>query len=683
MIWNMEEYMRLRCFKRDGICSLDYLKNKVNQKEYDCVIKSIQSFKPEVNEKDVILVVCTDYVKNAPVYDILFTKDSLYVNNHKAYPLYGIQNLTVSKRTVGLFSKKTISDVSLIYKDETEKFSIDGISTWTAMKVFEEFYKFGSDGIVKPSFKQQREEAVSFLSNNMEFMFENILDDLSKEDNDSIIMLMDYYYNKKDYASYEKYKQLAKDKHIPQAYYHEGYINYINGNHLEANKNYLRAYNYGIGDSIVPELKNMRNILKGASKKDRKPYRYNVLDIDPYMFDCISSSDYYDSYLEFLNKNQVNTELVDKWKLDNYSKVDFKISKKNDTFYNAVYDFMKVHFGLSVRYYDMSDFKDAVEEELRGSVYSNDKGMFQLVNTFDHIEINSLPNPRYNDFRLSKLKIDSFLDERPFVGERQYSIYNDERAYNLIKDLNDYPDFKKNRLNDSKKESIAYLESKISEYEDIMTFFKQGAVRLMALYYIWATPGTDASILAFDRDKYIEEAKERILRIDEKFLDVKNAYLKQMNISDRDLFKTPTQNKDYSNKEIQNKGLLILSTPNCIKNYVNLYVYDNNRSVENALKNINKKYCCEIKKEDILFYAGFSSSSFHDEVILTRDLLYADKLNKPISLKNLIALKTTPYETVVALYDDGREEVFEYSYSWANDISRLVNLVNELLIYLW
>lgn len=682
MEWNMGEYLIHCCNSNDYVFSMDYLKNTYDKTKYHDVVKKIKVFKPAVKLEDVIAVGLTDYDGKDPVYGVLFTKDYMYVKNQKAYPLYGITKVSYQQKKVGAFAKKHVTDTSITYKDKTVKLTLDGFFSMFAVQMLQRIYKYGSDGIENPTRKEYREQALEDLRDGVDSLFEFSLEANADDDKDACVLLMNYYYNKGMYDFYDKYKKLAMEKRAPQAYYHEGYLSYKNGYYKEAYKNYLRAYACGIDSSIYPELLSLHKILKDNTKKVRKPYKYMDLDIDPYMFECIYDEKYNNAYIQYLMNNNIKDEVIKKWNQDNYNKQNIIPLEKDEEFYDLLSQLMSDTSAFSVHYYDMNDFKDKLTESLNYHVWNVDGKVMKFLNTIDKLIVTDLPKTHYNDFKLREEKIESFLDMKTYIGEKQYKIYDDPRAYNCIKSLNEYPDFKKKRLNASKQASIAFLESKILEYEDIMTFFKRAANRMIALTYMWATPDTGMEMLAFNRYDYIKEAKERILLIDKKFLEVKNEYLKQMNISDKDLFRKPRNSDEMSLQNIKNEGILLTTPLDSYKEYGYFYVYNNQKDLDYPLKEFMKEIKVKFNKEDILFYQRISSSGYSRGEVLTKDMFYSSYFKQPIPLKNLLALQVTSYNTLVALYEDGSEKVYPHEYGFISDLECNVNFVNEMLIYM-
>lgn len=682
MEWNMEEYIIHYGRFNEQVYSMDYLKNTYDKTRYNDVIKKLKTFKPAVKVEDVIAVALTDYVGKDPVYGIVFTKNKMFIKNQQAYSLYGITNVESKRKTVGTFSKKRITEATITYTDKVVKLTLDGFLAYSAMDFLGHIYSCGSDGKVKDTFKENREAAIEELKMGMDVLFEAYLETYADEDKDACVLLMNYYFDKPDYYAYETYKKIAMEKRAPAAFYHEGYQNLQKGYYKEAYKHYLRSYACGIGTSIYPELLQLRQQLKNI-KTVKTPYKYGDLDIDPKMFDCIYPDDYVSSYMQFLRKMNVSSSLINEWDTHNISNYKVKPSREDEKFYRQLKDMMRDLSSFSVRYFSMTDYADKLRESLIPHVRIGDSSIKKLLNGFERLVITDLPDSKYRDARDINEGIGCILDMRTYVGNHQYSSCDNQGAYNYINQLKEYPDFKKKRLNASKKESIAFLENQISGYEEIMRLHKHCMNRFLGLIYMWATPDTDMNILSFDRDEYVEKAKERILLMDEKFLELKNAYLKQLNISESDLFKNKQTSNNKSMQEIKNEGTLLTSIKDAHQEYDFFYPYNNEKDLNYPLKDFMKKVGVKFNKDDILFYQSVSSSGYSDGTVLTKDMLYSTFLVKQIPLKGLIALQHTPYDKLIGLYEDGREVEYGFRHGWDYAATRIINFVNELLIYLW
>lgn len=680
MVWNMEDYMLHKYSRQEYVFTMDFLKNAYDKSRYNDVVRQLKTFKPAVKLEDILMVGVLDYVNQKPVYGIVFTKEHMYVKNLGVYSLYNIKDVSYKYRKTGVFSKKFFLDVIITYTDKTVKFSIDGIFADHSIGCLKKLSEFGRDGKRLLTFEEIRKNALEELKNGMDNLYELYLDTIAKEDKDACAMLMNYYFQKGDYDLYRFYKVQAMGLNAPQAYYHEGYINLKNGYYKEAYKNYVKAYSYGIDSSISSDLFKLHQFLKSISQTAKSPYKYMDLDVDPTMFSCIYPKELYDSYILYMKKSGLKDDVIKKWVEYNYANDNIIPSEKEEEFYEQLNDLMKKTGSFGVNYFDSRDFSDKLRESLNQHVLYVDSKILVFLTRFDDIVLTDLPVRNYKDTRLNELKIGSYLDAREYVGEKQVRSLDSDGAYAYINRLNDYSLFKKKRLNSSRQEAITFLREQIRGYEDNMRVHKQNVNRFMALMYMMATPNRGTDILSFDRDKFLELAKKRVLLMDEKLLEVKNAYFKQLNITDADLFKNTSS--QLSVQDIKNEGNLLITKENAYEEYGYFHVYNDDKNLSLALNDFVKKVGVKFNKEDVLFYHDISTTGYSNGNVLTKDAFYSTNLKKAIPLKGLVALKPTRYDTLIALYENGKEVEYIYEYSSRYDRVRTVNFVNEMLIYL-
>lgn len=680
MGWNMVDYMMNHYGNKQYVFTMDFLKNTYDKSRYNDVLKQLKTFKPTVKLEDIIVVAVLDYVNQKPVYGILFTKEHMYVKNQGAYSLYNITNVSYTHRKSGLFSKKMVTDLVITYTDKTVKISVDGVFANYAFGCLNELSKFGRDGQFGITFKQTREIALEQLKNGYDVLFEKFLALNAKEDKEACVMLMNYYFQKGDYDLYRYYKNQAMVLNAPQAYHHEGYMLFKERYYHEAYKNYVKAYAYGIDSSISSDLFKLRQFLKSQSQTVKSPYKYMDLDIDPKMFSCIYPKELYDSYILYLMRSGVEDDVIKKWVVYNIDNKNIIPSEKEEEFYEQFVDVMNQTSTFNVTYYDAGDYSDKLRESLNQHIHYVDSNILVFLNRFDDIVVTELPVGNFNSIRLDELKIGCFLDAREFIGEKQVRSLDSKGAYAYINRLNEYSLFKKKRLNSSREEAIAFLREQIRGYEDNMRIHKQKVNRFMALIYMMATPNRRTKILSFNRDCFLELAKQRVLLMDEKLLEVKNAYFKQLNITDADLIKNTSS--QFSIQEVKNAGNVLISKENSYEEYGYFYVYNDDKNLNLALNDFMKKVGVKFNKADILFYHDISISGYSNGNVLTKDAFYSTNLKQPIPLKGLVALKATRYDTLIALYENGKEVEYPYEYSSMYDRVRTINFVNEMLIYL-
>ena len=123
---------------------------------------------------------------------------------------------------------------------------------------------------------------------------------------------------------------------------------------------------------------------------------------------------------------------------------------------------------------------------------------------------------------------------------------------------------------DSQKEAIEFMEKQITGYEEVMRIHKRRVNRMLALTYIWATPGTKVKMASFDVNMYIEKAKTRVLSLDERLLEVKNAYLKQLEMTESEWHQSVGNDTSdqMSAQEIKNQGILLQGGKNVYEEYM-------------------------------------------------------------------------------------------------------------------
>lgn len=679
----------LECLGSYSFVSMDFLRNTMTDKDLQMVLKQIKAFAPKIKAEDIVVLWKEEETPPVPTIGAVFTKDYVYGKRFKAMSLFGIQNIQNKSYTKGAFKKTYYTDIVVEYKDHKVKFTLEGFASGHLATFLNDIYPYAKSGTTALSNNERKKMAMDYWRKNKESKFIEILEPISKVNGDAAVMMMNYYHDKMDNENYYAYKKIAKDLKAPQVFYLEGVLNEETNLH-GAYQSYIKAFEYGITGHEDIILKFQRELRQNNITK-RKPYKYNDLDMDVYMIDAIYSEPEYLNYLLFIQYHDVDSDLVNKWQIREVkdSEEEYLPTLEELEFCNLLEKEMYKWDGFDVHGSSREELDKNFVKELSKYVWRIDSTIYECLNSYDHIALTDIPRINFANYKLKERKINSILDMKAFLMETYYEtstdqflIYEHPTARKIIEELKDFDDFKKTRLNRNKEASLRLLEEKISAYEEVMTTHKRTVNRMLALTYLWAY-AKDTNIELFNLNKYVEKAKKYILMPDQELLEVRNAYLKQLNLTEKDLFKNGYHQQAQAIERFKFKAMQVGYKDKHrdvdLFEYPFIYPYAKQKNIDYHINTFLKKVCPHVKKEDILMYQGINTATYLGYII-TKDGVYSNYLDQPIMFNELICLKVTKYDTIVAVYENHTEEIKHHAYK--SDLEKMIHFINDVLVYL-
>lgn len=677
--------------KDEYVSTMDFLKHTRTPQQMQDILKQIKKFAPRVDPKDILVVGQVDGGLDNPVIGAIFTKDTMYTLKSKPIPLYGIQDVQIEHKTKGTFKKTDYESVVVIYEDKTIKFELEGYRANKSVSLLNHIYPCASSGKTSLSFLDIKKQAMNDLINRDGMHFEKLLKPLAKENGEAAVMLMNYYYDMNLMQDYYEYRKIALEHKAPQAYYRDAVSKMAVEKYEEAYLSFIKAFEYGITGHEPTILELQKRLRNSYHNVLTKPYHYNDLDIDPFMIDYIYPDDITSSYVEYLKMNNISQNLINEWKQCNeeYLLHNFYAPSYEDKhFFIVLGREMHKHKSVYVHKYTKDNYDQKLLDEIEAYVWKMDCEIKDYCNGFDHFTITKLPRINFSNAEFKEMRIESLLDMKTYVNRHQtnsyqFDIYDHPTAYDIIHQLKNYDFFKKNRLSSNKTESVRYLEAKISAYEACMQVHKRVVNRMLALTYLWSN-SSETNKASFNFNDYFKKAKEQILKCDKAFLEVRNAYLKQLNMSEFDLFKNRSYEEERRLERFKHRVSQLIDRDKLqdvdFFEYPFIKIYAHQEDIDNRLDSFIKHVCPQVKKDDILLYEQISSAS-STGYIFTKDKVYSTYLERPISLNGLICIKFNAYKRIVAVYENRIEEISSTE-DIKRDLEEMIYFINSMLIYL-
>jgi len=653
------------------------LRIEFSDQDYRQILKYVKSYAKDVNVDDIVLFCSSTSGTEGFKTGAVFTEKYMYGPHTPPIYLYGMEE--VSREQDKSHTERTFT---VTYGSRKVTGKVKGIFGYVIIDCLQ-LLVGQKEGTL--TYYDMRQMALESIREGKNEEAETLLVAICDKDGEAAGMLARHHYETDPVRS-SYYTGLAKKQGHFLGYYMEGV--YAINNSKDLKKGYemfLEAYERGMG-GIQNDMLGIRNaLLESRSAVKREKYAYGSLDADPNMFGLVKEEAYHKEQVRFLAENNDKKMENTAWGVENRSRMFYRETAGTD-FADYMREVLSKNSGFSIHYYTEEEKRKEYFKQFR--YFSNviDRAIMDYCRLHKKFDVTQLPplGLKY-DYDLAQMGIQGMLDMKSYAYEHsfEYSEYDvffhlkSAAGLNLIRRLKDQ------KVAFSKKDNIEFIEHIILCYETVMAEYKKLVAPALAILGMW---NTDTERGKHDPERmsaYLAGARQAVLGMDERFLELKEKFCKKAKISDSDLFKG--DQASYERIIRREKVKFIGGKLNLQKKWYTLltfepyqYSYDEYYSIKRSFV---KKYDKKFDVNKALFCYDRSMTDL--ECVITDEYFYATCFPEPISLKGLVCCKTTEDKQLVLLYDNLKETVITYSSTYElRKMRGILWFLNRILLHL-